>query len=338
MELNSDSPDTSELMPLVRGDGLTWREYRKTLRPRYAAVWRDIVLCWLGLISGLAAVMFVQERWGLVVGLAAVVPAAAWIAFWLHALSTYGHEASHDHLASSRRRNDLLADLCIWSLFGQTVDEYRRVHWEHHRRLGTHDDTEFSYRNCLSGWFIIKTLTGLHLVEVLLRHRSTAAAAGRETTTDRPERGSVRRSSRAVLRTAVIHGSIVLGTAYFGFVAAAAAWCVAVLLFFPFLATLRNLLEHRRLDADCAADFSQLEHGPVTRIFGDGPVTRWFGAAGFNRHLLHHWDPAIPYSRLPEMEQFLLQTPLAERLEACRSTYLAAARTLLQSARRRQDT
>ena len=32
--------------------------------------------------------------------------------------------------------------------------------------------------------------------------------------------------------------------------------------------------------------------------------SRYFGGAGFNRHLLHHLDPSISYTRFDEFERF----------------------------------
>ena len=41
-------------------------------------------------------------------------------------------------------------------------------------------------------------------------------------------------------------------------------------------------------------------HG--TSAKGDGPLASTLGGAGFNRHLLHHWEPKISYTRFRELE------------------------------------
>jgi hypothetical protein len=50
--------------------------------------------------------------------------------------------------------------------------------------------------------------------------------------------------------------------------------------------------------------------------------------------LLHHWDPAISYTRFDEMERFFSTTQLAAEMDASRTSYGAAVRTLMAEARR----
>jgi fatty acid desaturase len=56
-------------------------------------------------------------------------------------------------------------------------------------------------------------------------------------------------------------------------------------------------------------------------VFGDGLIARTFGGAGFNRHLLHHWEPGISYTRLPDLEHFLNDTDLRPIMESRKTTY-----------------
>lgn len=69
-------------------------------------------------------------------------------------------------------------------------------------------------------------------------------------------------------------------------------------------------------------DYSTQPHGAVNRLFGDGPLASTLGGAGFNRHLLHHWEPQISYTRLRELEVYLLRTDAAEGVRMRQSTYL----------------
>ena len=72
------------------------------------------------------------------------------------------------------------------------------------------------------------------------------------------------------------------------------------------------------------------EGDAVTRLFGDGPLARVFGGAGFNRHLLHHLEPQISYTRLGDLEAFVMATSLAPRLDARRASYLGTFAELLR--------
>jgi hypothetical protein len=98
---------------------------------------------------------------------------------------------------------------------------------------------------------------------------------------------------------------------------------------FPFLFALRQLLEHRHEHADPLTDYAEIDHGACTRLFGDDLFSRTFGGAGFNRHLLHHWEPQVSYTNPPELEAFLRGTEMAPIIEARRSSYPETFRKLL---------
>lgn len=314
-------PGSPRLADLVSRDGERWLDYRKSLTPRYAVVWRDIVLCHVMVALGAALTAWVEWRWGPWWALAPAVPAAFWIGYWLHALATFGHEAAHHNIARGRRLNDRLADWLVWLYFGQSTARYRRLHWMHHTHLGDHEDTETSYHNCLSPWFLTRTLTGLYLLEVMVRYRHAGRAPSEAAGLAWP-----------TVRTLVTH-AVILGLAIgFGFYVTALVWVAGVFVLFPCFATVRQILEHRRVDAGCEIDFMQQQHGAVNRMFGSGFFSRYFGAAGFNRHMLHHWDPGISYTRFDDMEAFMGRTPAAELLDTSRTTYRRALTRMVRSA------
>lgn len=78
--------------------------------------------------------------------------------------------------------------------------------------------------------------------------------------------------------------------------AAALAWVAGVGAVLPFLGALRQLLEHRSLEARGAVDYKAVNRSGYTRLFGAGMLARTFGAARFNRHLLRHWEPSVSYT------------------------------------------
>ncbi|MGW5115829.1 fatty acid desaturase [Streptomyces noursei] len=324
---------------------MRWIDYRKTLTPRYGIIWRDIGACYLLLAAGVTAVALVQRSLGESAAAAAAVPVVLWTGYWLHALFLFGHEAAHAHLAPRRRANDRLADWLVWLFFGSTTANYRHTHMAHHSHLGSHRDTETTYQLCLSVANLLKGMTGLRVLEVLLRKgRLARQTAPRRRSSKRPSgrrRGpGRRRPSRAVagalasLRSVVLHAGILTLLVASGSFPAALAWLLGAGAIFPLCAMTRTVVEHRRLDAPCSVDFTVVEHGPVNRLFGGDPLSRSFGAAGFNKHLLHHWDPAISYTRFGEMERFLARTPLVAEIEASRIGYGAALKRLLLEARR----
>ena len=126
-----------------------------------------------------------------------------------------------------------------------------------------------------------------------------------------------------------MHGLIIVLLAWFSWIACV-AWVLGVGMAFPAFGALRQLLEHRSPMADPSVDYTKLDHGAYTRMFGDGPIASTFGGAGFNRHLLHHWEPQVSYTRLAELEDFFLSTDLAPILKDRSSTYLQAFRGLFR--------
>jgi len=312
-------------------DGLTWLEYRKTLQPDYARAWREIAVCYLMLAGAYALNIAVAAMWGAAVGLAIAPLMALWIGFWLHALNQFAHEGAHGNLARDRKKNDHLTDWLLWPLFAQTVRSYRKSHMQHHVHLGDHLDTEINYHECMDPWFLIKGITGIQVIMMVMRYLVKPKAASASSGQGALPPGDV---LMAAARTALIHGLLIAIPAALGFFGPAAAWLLGLVAVYPFLGTTRQILEHRALVASCATDFTKMEHGPVNRLFGDDLFSRYFGAAGLNRHLLHHWDPAVSYTRFTEMEAFVLRTPYGAALEESRTSYFRMAFALLRTALR----
>jgi hypothetical protein len=127
----------------------------------------------------------------------------------------------------------------------------------------------------------------------------------------------------------VLHGAFLLATLRAGWYAAGLSWVLSFISAYPTFNALRQILEHRSVTAARGADFTRVSHGAVNRMFGRGWLARTFGSAGFNRHLLHHWDPALSYTRFDEMESFFARTELAAAIDASRTTYLRTLRALL---------
>jgi fatty acid desaturase len=59
-----------------------------------------------------------------------------------HALAVLGHHAAHYHVSRNKRLNDWLANLFAAWPIGYSLSGYRRLHFEHHRTVGTVADPE----------------------------------------------------------------------------------------------------------------------------------------------------------------------------------------------------
>ena len=66
----------------------------------------------------------------------------------------------------------------------------------------------------------------------------------------------------------------------------------------------------------------------MNRIFGNDFFSRYFGAAGFNKHFLHHIDPSISYTAFKEMESFLNNSNMSDVLKSNKLSYFQTFKSL----------
>jgi fatty acid desaturase len=327
-------PGSPDLRKIMHPDLGTWQEFRAKLRPRYGRAWLDIFFCLAMLVAGYAAHLALTMRFGNVTGAVAMPVFALWQGFWLNALLTFGHEAAHYNLSPSKIQNDLLADMSIWLFFPQSTKSYRKSHWQHHLHLGDPEDTEISYHNCMSPWFLAKAVSGIYLLELLTRYafeKRTPESREKGTRVAPPVPFGV---LLALVRAGTTHAVFVSISLYFRCYATALTWIAGAFLIFPFLAAVRQALEHRSDVAHCDTDYREVHHGAVNRMFAKNLPSRFYGAAGFNRHLLHHWDPTVSYTCFDEMEAFFEGTSLRQRVQGARTTYVSSMILLTKKALR----
>ncbi len=296
--------------------GTTYLQFRKGLTPRWGLVWRDIVLGWIALTVIISLVIVISGRSALLSAVAAGV-GAVMIGFTIAYLMLFLHEAAHYNIHPEKEWNDLLCNIFVSGVVGTDVQSYRPIHWEHHRYFGGPMDTEVSYLDPLNVRFIVESLLGIRAATVMMQRAKKLRALENETPTKQPSHARV-----YTLLGGLIFNMILLAVLFWWHQwPAIISWILGVFVFFPFFGALRQLLEHRDEIPAQEAQTAQAVCVATNRIFGDGLVANTFGGAGFNRHLLHHWDPQISYSRLREVEEFFLKTEGAAFLRERRTTY-----------------
>lgn len=310
------SNDYSNDFAKIRGSivdkaGTKLSDVVKTLRPKYFAVYRDIAFGIIMIAIGCALPIFAN---GNNFGVAFLILCGAiWFGYWFAYLQLFIHEGAHWNLAPGRWFNDFISNLFAAWWVGQDISDYRRVHFQHHRALGTDQDTEPTYFHELNSKFLLEAATGALAAKTMLKRKHWSAlepASLKERTL---------RQKLALPIGLLLHISVLLIFAFQELYSAIAVWVLGMGAFFPFFGALRQLLEHRPLEGDSV--------GAVTRMF-TGPLSNSFGGAGFKQHLLHHWEPNISYTRLPELEQYLLDTSAGPIIQNCRTTYFATFRSL----------
>ncbi len=256
--------------------------------------------------------MLVGQASGFFAGVGAACVGAIGVGFLVAYLQLFIHEGAHFNLAATRTANDRIADWLICWQVGTSIAAYRATHSEHHRHLGRDGDTEISYRHALTPRFVAEMLTGVHAIRVFSARK------------DQPRAKAVATSHAPLLRGLYFHAAIIGGLLWIGWWPAVLAWAGGIGVAFPFFATVRQLLEHRPTPG-------MVDEGDaVTRLFGDNPLARIFGGAGFNRHMLHHLEPQVSYTRLGDLERFLEGTSMTHVLAARRTSYLRTFAELIQ--------
>lgn len=307
----ADSPDAQSinLDSLVNRTGIRYPQFRRTLTPRYGKAWLNLSFGYFGLLALGAIAAAVDRNWP-----AFTVPAILLVGMGMGHVIAYiqlfFHEAAHFNLAPGKALNDILTNLFIGVLTGQNIKKYRIVHFQHHRKLGRTDDTEVSYLDPLNMKLVVSALLGLNTLKGFK-------------TWDRYTHQKSRQGFYDLqLLLGICFNVTLVGLAlWLSGPALAGSWILGVLIFFPFFNIIRNLLEHRSYDADPKVDYRQVDHGAIGRMFGDSLLSRFMGGAGFNRHLLHHWEPQVSFTRLPELEAFLAETDCAPILKRNTTTY-----------------
>jgi fatty acid desaturase len=309
------------LRPVIANSrGTRYVDFVKTLSPHYGRLFLDIGLGYSALLLTCVLVVALPAN-GVMPGWLAASLGAPLIGFWIANLQLFIHEGAHFNFSPDRSRSDILCNFLIAWMIGTSVQNYRIVHFQHHRALGSVEDSELTYFLPLNLLFIIKGLSGIRVLEVLVSRKMLQAKKA----TVRDQRGKY-----VGLAGLAAHIVILAATYIFGSIWLSLAWIAGVGAIFPFFGALRQLLEHRDERADAKANYFETDHGAYTRIFGSDVFSSIFGGAGFNRHLLHHWEPAISYTNLSELEAYLRDTDVAPLIEMRRSSYFKTFASLFR--------
>jgi fatty acid desaturase len=314
-----DDLNSEDKSKIINNKGVSYIEFRKTLTPRYSIIWFDISVCYAILIVITALIALVEKKLPYLF-LLTIPVGALLIGYMVQSVHLFLHEAVHYNLASDKDRNDLLANLFLGLFVGLDVKFFRANHSAHHKYLGTVRDTEKSYFDGLTWWLVFESLTGLRVLRVVMHRNGNVKLNHGE------EKGNaiIKGNNKIFIVAALFNFFLIVAFFLLGFWQLALAWTIGFGAAFPFFASLRGILEHRREEALASVDYKKIDHGISNRLFGDGIIASTIGAAGFNRHLLHHWDPQIPYTRLKNLEDFIMDTPLAAQLEQTQTTYVKA--------------
>jgi len=160
LEHNDHSGSFGELRPHIRNStGISLFDFVRSLNPNYRSARYDIAWGQAALmltVAGAAGLELAGAPKLVVAGVGMVL-----IGYWIAYLQLFLHEGAHWNLAADREVSDRICNLSVGWLTGIDVKRYRKVHFQHHRALGTTADSEHSYFFPLNLMFLAKGLLGV---------------------------------------------------------------------------------------------------------------------------------------------------------------------------------
>src|SRR5262245_49017123 len=100
------------LMVLKNPDGLTWKDFRRQLKPNFGVVIANIFFSWSMIavaVLGFAVLNSVRVSW---LPYAFIPFGGLWFAFWIQSYSSHFHESAHFNFAP-RHLNDSLSRILL---------------------------------------------------------------------------------------------------------------------------------------------------------------------------------------------------------------------------------
>jgi fatty acid desaturase len=234
------------------------------------------------------------------------VLAVSFIGSRQHALLILGHDASHYRTLNVRWQNDLFSNLfMMWPTFA-SVEGFRKFHGTHHQytNLSNDGNRHIWYTHDAAGelapdWQFPKTRLGLALV--LLRRAAFLTGLfwivrGLIGSTLIPSPGWMRAGRLAFYATAAA------ALTYFG------AWSAFLLYWIVPFCTWHIAAQYIRLICEHSAVESEEKEYAITRT----TIPTWLESifilpCNVGYHLEHHWYPSVPFYRLPELHQALME-------------------------------
>lgn len=251
------------------------------------------------------------------------VVAVVFIGARQHALLIIGHDASHYRYLPTRWQNDLFANLLLmWPTFA-SVEGFRKFHGTHHQYTNLPNDgnrhiwhTHDAAGELEPGWRFPKSRAGLALV--LLRRALFLTG--------------MFWIVRGLVGSFLIPSPNWMVAARIGFYASAAAaltwfdaWYGFLLYWIVPYCTWHIAAQYIRLICEHSAVESDEEEYAITR----STIPTWLESIfilprNVGYHIEHHWYPSVPWYRLPELHQALMERKGFRRHAVVKRTVIAS--------------
>lgn len=301
-------PDLASAQQAIR-QSLQRSDYDRLTTHRPSRVYFDLALDWIGILLAVVAVSLLPTWW--MNGLAFIVVGSC-----QYALFILGHDALHGSLHPRRIINDRLAKWLIYGPMFMGLEDARRNHLEHHRRLGTKSDPDrylhsLDNKNtkikfllfCTGLATFAKTVVKVTPMGKLLSQQPQPVVPSSSKVVDDSLAKTLiaycrQRYPVMVMQPLLLMLFVLLGLPLFSYFI---LWVapIYVCVFLP--DEIRAFCEHAVIQPlDELADSHRLITFCPTRL-----EAIIFSPHNMNYHAEHHLWPAIPYFSLPKAHQFV---------------------------------
>lgn len=218
-------------------------------------------------------------------------------------LQTLVHHLSHDFLSRQRRINDVAGNFLAAGFIGMRIQNYRRVHFQHHAENGSKQDPEFFDFSTVRAHgglarYVLHFVTGGEAFALMKKYYLSGAA---KAASDGQARGLFAKASGmahiGLCQLLLITLFVFVAKAWYLYV----VWMYVAVSWSPMLSRLRFLVEHP----------GSGERTVSTR--GRAWERVYFAPYQFNYHFEHHAWPGVPPYRLGDVHRFLAGLGFFER-------------------------
>jgi fatty acid desaturase len=326
--LTIDKPsEFINLKDKINNNETSYFEFKKKLKVYYPKVYLLTLLPILTLVLVISATFFIEKNFtqNFFSTITIVIFLSIIIGLIFHHIQNIIHAAIHNNLHKNLKINDFIAN--ILGLFtASEINEVKKIHWKHHKFVGTYDDPESSYLYPLNLKKIIFYFLGVAMVQYALGYSKQ--------TSENAEKNFINKilSLFTLHRTfSLIFHLTCLSFFYFYLQSSVISfsWIYAFFALLPFFNSMQNILEHAETRG--IRNSRNYKIKPVNRNFASDIFSKYiYGNFGSNKHALHHWDPSIHYSSLDEVCEFLEQSNFSETIKNHKSKYLEALKKILK--------
>ena len=333
MEFNKESlaiskpSDFISLKDKINNNETSYFEFKQKLKVYYPKVYLLILLPILTLVLVISATFFMEKNLtkNFFSTITIVIFLSIIIGLIFHHIQNIIHAAIHNNLHKNLKINDFIAN--ILGLFtASEINEVKKIHWKHHKFVGTYDDPEGSYLYPLNLKKIIFYFLGIAMVQYALGYSKQTS------------KNDEKNFFNKILTLFTLHRTFSLifhltCLSFFYFYLQSSiiffSWIYAFFALLPFFNSMQNILEHAETNEIRKSSIYKIK--PVNRNFASDFFSKYiYGNFGSNKHALHHWDPSIHYSSLDEVCVFLEQSNFSETIKNHKSNYFEALKKILK--------